>query len=156
MELSSIISIIAAPLDLVKSLGLAIIELIGRGHPDKTKLAELEQQYKLAVAQLDINIKQAELLLAEKLMVGSRWQYPLVLITGISIILVCIFNIVIYSLNLGYPVNIYTPEIIILFGMFIFVTSGSSDILTKIALWIITKIPDKTNINTEMPHKNDK
>ena len=88
-------------------------------------------------------------------MVGSRWQYPLVLITGIAIIFICLFNMVIYSLNLGYPVNIYTPEMIILFGMFIFTTSGSSEILTKMAIWILSKIPEKPQENTSLSKEKD-
>lgn len=156
MDLSSIIALIAAPLDLVKSIGLAIIELIGRGHPDETKLAELKYQYELAVKNLDINIKQAELWLAEKLMVNAKWQYPLVMISGCSIISICLFNIVIKSLNIGVAIDIFTPEMVVLLGMFLFVTSGSSEIFNKIAIWIISKIPEKPNNIIEKPKKNDK
>lgn len=152
MDISSLVSLIAGPLDLVKTIGLAIIELIGRGHPDETKLVELKYQYETAVKNLDYSIKQAELYLAEKLMVGAKAQYPLTMITGIAIILVCLFNIVVRTMGWG-VVDIYTPEMIVLISTFLFITSGSDDLLIKITLYIISKIPDKSVNPTDKKDK---
>jgi hypothetical protein len=152
MDISSIVSLIAAPLDLVKTLGLAIIDLIGRGHPDETKLAELKNQYDLAVKNLDFSIKQAELWIKEKMMVGSKAQYPLTMISGISIIFVCLFNMIVRSLGWGI-IDIYNPEMILLIALFLFVTSGSDELFVKITLWLISKIPNKSNTTTDNKDK---
>ncbi len=148
MDLPNIFSFISAPFDLVKSIGMGIIDLIGRGHPDQAKLAEMKNQYELAVKNLDFSIQQAQILLAEKMMVGAKWQYPLSMVTGIAIVCACFFNLIMKSFGCNITLDILTPEWLILLGMFLYVTSGSSEILVKIAIWIISKIPDKSKNTT--------
>lgn len=137
---TEILSLVTGAYDVVKSVGLRIIDLFAMDKIDKTKALQLRHEYEMAVQDLAFKLTQAELWMAEKMMVGATWIRPLALGTGFAIIGVCAFNIVCRSVGWGtYSVEFASTEMLILLGMFIYVTSGSSRALAAVIEWLIEK-----------------
>lgn len=144
MDGNIISNVISGAFALVESIGKSIIDLIGRGHPDQTRLAEMKHQYEMAILALSSALQQGELYLKEKLMVGAPWTKPLALTTGFAIVFICVFNAVCRIIGIGkVSVDLATPEILLLIGLFVFVTSGSTEFLFKIIQWLTERLPKK-------------
>jgi len=70
-------------------------------------------------------------------MLSARWTQLMVLISGVAIILACLFNLVCKAFGRGITIEFALPEMLILIGMFIFSASGSPEVLTAIAEFLI-------------------
>ncbi len=64
---AEILGLVTGAYDLVKSIGVGIIELIGKGKVDQTELARMKAEYEKAVLNLDFSLKQAGIWMQEKL-----------------------------------------------------------------------------------------
>lgn len=139
MTWADISASISKAFDVVQSLGLGIINLLGKGRVDETEVARMKFEYEKAVQQLNFSLQQAELWLAEKMMVNAPWIKPLSLATGGAIIFVCAFNLICHSLGWGtYSMEFASTEMLILLGMFVYVTSGSNKLLMEVVEWLIS------------------
>jgi len=143
---TEILSLVTGAYDVVKSVGLRIVDLFAMGKVDETEALKLKAEYEKAVLNFDFQLKQAGLWMQEKIVVltGTTWIKPLALVSGFAIISVCIVNSVARSFGFGgYALEFSTPELLILLAMFVYVTSGSPELLIKVILWLIEKMKSK-------------
>jgi hypothetical protein len=145
-----ILTLVTGAYDVLKSVGLRICDLFAMDKVDQTKLAELKNQQAIAQINFEGALKQAELWFAEKMMINAKWTTPMALITGCSIVLACLFNIVCLTFNFSkFEVTFWTPAFIILIAMFIFSASGSSKLLISVTEYLIEHLkqnePKKPN-----------
>ncbi len=133
-------SMITGAYSMVEKIGLGIIDLFSKGKVDETEIAKQKIQYELALKNLDFSIQQGGMWLAEKLMVGARWTYPLTMLSGCAIVAICLFNIVVRTMGWGINADVFSWEFIILIGMFLFTASGSAEVLIKAAGVIISRM----------------
>jgi hypothetical protein len=154
---SNILSVVTGAYDLVKSLGMGIINLLSEGKVDVDKLNEEKFKYELAVKNLDNVISQAEIGLTEKIMVNARWTYPMTMITGCSIVLMCLFNIVCLTFGFNkFNIDLFTESFLVLIGMFILCATGSIKLLIKIVEIILEHWSKKQETPKEPVILNEK
>jgi len=135
--------------DLVRDLGIGIINLLGKGKLDVTEVERMRFEYERAVQQLDFQLKQAGLWMQEKLIAmeqvtGARWRPPLILASGSALILAALNNILAACyFDWANPIDIASPEMGLLAGMFLLLVTGSTDLLLR---WFNgSKKPDADN-----------
>lgn len=133
MEITAIIGAITGGLAEVGKMVTTVFGFLGKGKVDQTEAMRQYYILQLKLKDLESYANQLQLSLTEKLMVGATWIKPLVLTTGFAIIAVCIFNIVCRTFGWGFEVNIFSWELAILLGLFIFVASGSAKVLIAVA-----------------------
>lgn len=129
--------------DGIKALGdivTSVFDFFGKGKLDQTKAMELNNAFQTKVRELEGNAYELQIKLTEKLMVGASWTKPLALITGIALVSVCVFNIVAPAFNLqAHALAIDSVEVLILLGLFMYVTTGSSKVLLLVVEYVISK-----------------
>ena len=153
----SILDLITPALDLVKNIGMGIINLISEGKVDVDKLNQQKFEYELAVKNLDNVITQAEISLTEKLMINARWTYPLTMITGCSIVFICLFNIICSTFGFtNLNVDLFTESFLILIGLFLVCATGSIKLLIKIVEILLERWSKKPQISKEPIILNEK
>jgi len=135
---TEILGLVTGAYDVVKSIGLRICDLFAMGKVDETKALELKAEYEKAVLNLDFQLKQAGLWMQEKLIAmeqatGARWRTPLILASGIALILAALNNILASCyFSWAHPIDIASPEMGVLAGMFLLLVTGSTDILMRL------------------------
>lgn len=134
---TEILSLVTGAYDVVKSVGLRIVDLFAMDKVDQTKVAELKAEYEKAVLNLDFQLKQAGLWMQEKLIVmeqatGARWRPPLILASGIALILAALNNILAACyFEWAHPIDMASPAMGVLAGMFILLVTGSTSLLER-------------------------
>jgi len=98
-----------------------LFKIIDDWMPDKDKALALKTQVQMLV-------------------IASKWTQLMVLISGVAIILACLFNLVCKAFGRGITIEFALPEMLILIGMFIFSASGSPEVLTAIAEFLIDRM----------------
>jgi len=98
-----------------------LFKIIDDWMPDKDKALALKAQIQVLV-------------------IASKWTQLMVLLSGVAIILACLFNLVCKAFGRGITIEFALPEMIILIGMFIFSASGSPEVLTAIAEFLIDRM----------------
>ena len=132
---SEILGLVTGAYDVVKSIGLRIIDLFAMGKVDETELAKQRHEYEMALADLDFKIKQAGLWMQEKLIVleqatGARWRPPLILASGFALILAALNNILAACYcSWVHPIDMASAPMGVLAGMFILLVTGATDLL---------------------------
>ncbi|MFA5187292.1 MAG: hypothetical protein WC551_12510 [Patescibacteria group bacterium] len=132
---AEILAVVTGAYDMVKSIGMGIIEYVSKGRVDQTELARMKHDYEMATQNLDFSLKQAGLWLQEKLIAleqatGAKWRTPLILISGMALILVAINNILAYVyFSWAKPISMGSPEMIVLAGMFVLLVTGDVALL---------------------------
>jgi len=117
-----------------------VFGFIGKDKVDATEAMKQYYTLQLKIKDLDSYYNQLQSSIKEKLMVGATWIKPLALITGGGLVAVCAFNIVCKSVGCGnYLVEWSAPELLILLGMFIYVTSGSTEFVLAVAKYLLQK-----------------
>lgn len=135
---TEILSLVTGAYDVVKSVGLRIVDLFAMGKVDETKALELKAEYEKAVLNLDFQLKQAGLWMQEKLIAmeqatGARWRTPLILASGIALILAALNNILAACyFEWVHPVDMTSSPMIVLAGMFLLLVTGSTDLLIQV------------------------
>jgi len=135
---TEILSVVTGAYDVVKSIGLGIISLVGKGKPDVTALAKMQHDYETALADLDFKLKQAGLWMQEKLIAmeqatGARWRTPLILASGIALILAALNNILaaVYF-EWAHPIDMASAPMLVLGGMFLLLVTGDSELIKRV------------------------
>jgi len=124
--------------DFVKSIGTGIINLLSKDKVDKTELAKMKHEYEMAVQQLDFSLKQAQLWMQEKLIAleqatGARWRTPLILTSGIALILAAFNNILAACyFEWAHPVDMTSAPMAVLGGMFVLLVVGDAKLLMEV------------------------
>ena len=118
-----------------------VFEFMGKGKLDATEATKQYYALELKIRELVSYAYQLELSLTEKMMVGATWTRPLALITGITIIVICVFNTVCRTMGWGVNVDLMSGELLLLIGMFVFVSSGS----VKLLLTVAEKLSERWN-----------
>jgi len=132
---AEILSLVTGAYDTVKAIGLGIINLIGKGKVDQTELAKMKHEYEMALANLDAELKRAGLWMQEKLIAleqssGARWRPPLILASGIAIMLASLNNILASCyLPWAQPVDMTAPPMLVLAGMFLLLVTGDTELI---------------------------
>jgi hypothetical protein len=135
---TEILSLVTGAYDVVKSVGLRIVDLFAMGKVDETEALKLKAEYEKAVLNLDFQLKQAGLWMQEKLIAmeqatGARWRPPLILASGIALILAALNNILAACyFEWAHPIDIASPEMGVLAGMFLLLVTGSTDVLMRL------------------------
>lgn len=116
-----------------------VFGFLSKGRLDQTKAAELYYSLQTRLRELESSAYQLQLALTEKMMAAAPWRTPLALSSGLAVILVCAFNLIARSAGLAqYTLAVASPEFLVLVGLFIFVASGSLDLLAA-AVRILTE-----------------
>lgn len=150
MDGTEILSLVTGAYDVVKSIGLRIIDLFAMGRVDETELAKQRHEYEMALADLDFKIKQAGLWMQEKLIAmeqatGAKWRPPLILASGIALILAALNNILAACyFDWAHPIDMASPAMGVLAGMFLLLVTGSTDLLMRL-FNAKPKLPDNPN-----------
>jgi len=138
MDGTQILSLVTGAYDVVKSIGLRIVDLFAMGKVDETEALKLKAEYEKAVLNLDFQLKQAGLWMQEKLIAmeqatGARWRTPLILASGIALILAALNNILASCyFSWAHPVDMVSAPMIVLAGMFLLLVTGSTDLLMQV------------------------
>jgi len=138
MDGTQILSLVTGAYDVVKSIGLRIVDLFAMGKVDETEALKLKAEYEKAVLNLDFQLKQAGLWMQEKLIAmeqatGARWRTPLILVSGIALILAALNNILAACyFSWAHPVDMVSAPMIVLAGMFLLLVTGSTDLLMQV------------------------
>ena len=105
---------------------------------DVTELVRMKQDYETALANLDFQLKQASIWLTEKLIAleassGARWRTPLILTSGIALILAALNNIMAACyFSWAHPVDMTSAPMIVLAGMFLLLVTGDTDLIKNV------------------------
>lgn len=132
---TEILGLVTGAYDVVKSVGLGIINLIGKGKVDETEAIRLRLEYEKALADLDFRLNQAGLWMQEKLIelekhTGARWRTPLILASGSALILAALNNILAACyFSWAHPVDMVGPPMLVLGGMFLLLVTGDSELI---------------------------
>lgn len=137
---TEILGLVTGAYDILKTSVNRLFDYLSMGKVDKTEEMRLRSQIDLAAQQFQFSMKQAELWLAEKMLVGAKWTYPMAMITGCSIVAACLFNIVTRTMGWGMAVEVFSWEFIILIGMFLISATGSAEILIQVAALAVTRL----------------
>ena len=137
---TEIFGLVTGAYDVVKSIGMGIINLFAMDKVDQTRLAELKHQQILAQQNFEFTLRQAEIWMAEKLLVGATWTTPMTIATGSAIITACLFNIVCLTFGWSLAVTFWTPSFMVLLGVFVFSASGSTKLLVAMADFLVEKM----------------
>jgi hypothetical protein len=135
---TEILGLVTGAYDVVKSIGLRIVDLFAMGKVDETEALKLKTEYEKAVLNLDFQLKQAGLWMQEKLIAmeqatGARWRTPLILTSGIALILAALNNILAACyFSWAHPVDMVSAPMIVLAGMFLLLVTGSTDLLMQV------------------------
>lgn len=140
----------------IKAVGgmvTSVFDFLGKGKLDETKAMELGNALQTKIRELESSAFALQLSLTEKLMVGAGWTKPLALITGIALVAVCVFNIIAPALGLqSRALAIESWEVLILLGLFTYVTTGSSKILFMLVEAILER---RAKNKTDKPKENE-
>ena len=144
---TEIFGLVTGAYDVVKSIGMGIINLFTMDKVDQTKLAELKHQQILAQQNFEFTLRQAEIWMAEKMMVGQRWTVQMALITGSAIVFMCLLNMICVTFGWSLEVTFWTPSFLILVGVFMFSASGSTRLLVAVTEFLVDQM-EKNKSNT--------
>jgi hypothetical protein len=137
MSGTEILTLVTGAYDVVKSVGLRVIDLFAMGKVDETEALKLKAEYEKAVLNLDFQLKQAGLWMQEKLIAmeqatGAKWRTPLILVNGVALILAALNNILAACyFSWAHPVDMASPAMCILGGMFVLLVTGDVALLIK-------------------------
>lgn len=135
---AEILGLVTGAYDVVKSVGLRIVDLFAMDKVDQTKVAELKAEYEKAVLNLDFQLKQAGLWMQERLIAleqatGARWRTPLILASGVGLIMAALNNILAACyFEWAHPIDMASPAMGVLAGMFILLVVGDITLLTSV------------------------
>ena len=135
---AEILAAIGMAFSKVLDFGNGIIDYLSKGKPDATELARMQHDYDTALADLDFKIKQAGIWVQQQLIdmekvTGARWRAPLILASGFGLILVSLNNILAACyLSWAHPVDMLSPPMGVLAGMFLLLVTGSADLLVSV------------------------
>jgi hypothetical protein len=113
----------------------SLFSWLGKGTLDKTEIAKAELQLKTVIAQLEFSKQQMQIWVQQGLIdleksTGAKWRTPLILITGVALVGVCVNNVLAYTyLPSARLISIGSSEVLVLAGLFVLLVTGSIDLL---------------------------
>ncbi|MFA5379054.1 MAG: hypothetical protein WC455_25085 [Dehalococcoidia bacterium] len=151
MDITALFTGLTSTIQSIGGLVTSAFDFFGKGKVDETEAMKQYYILQLKIKDLESYANQLQLSLTEKMMVGATWTKPLALITGITIILICILNITCRTMGWGVSVNLLSGELLLLIGLFVFVASGSTRLLMAIAEKIAERWNPKEISNATKP-----
>lgn len=115
-----------------------LFDWLGKGTLDKTEIAKARLELEKIMAQLEFSKQQMQIWVQQALIdmekaTGAKWRTPLILITGIGLVVVCINNIVAYTyIPTAKIISLASPEMGVLVGLFVLLVVGDAKLLLEV------------------------
>ena len=115
-----------------------IFDWLGKGTLDKTEIEKAKLQLETVMAQLEFSKAQMQIWIQQALIdmekaTGAKWRTPLILITGIALVAVCVNNVMAYTyIPTARIISLASPEMGVLVGLFILLVVGNPDMLLSL------------------------
>ena len=115
-----------------------IFDWLGKSTLDKTEIAKAQLQLEQVMAQLEFSRAQMQIWVQQQLIdlekaTGAKWRTPLILISGIALIGVCVNNVLAYTyIPAARLISLTSPEMGVLVGLFILLVVGDPKMLVDL------------------------
>ena len=115
-----------------------IFDWLGKGTLDKTEIEKAKLDLEKVMAQLEFSKAQMQIWIQQALIdlekaSGAKWRAPLILTTGIGLVIVCINNVLAYTyIPSARLISLASPEMGVLVGLFVLLVVGNPDMLLSL------------------------
>ncbi len=124
-------------LKVVGGMVAKVFDFLGKGRLDETAVAKMFYDLQGKIKDVEAEAWKLQVELTKSMMAAAPWRTPLVLASGGGLIAVCVWNLVARSVGWAqHGMDVRSPEIAVLAGMFVFTASGAVDLLIRAFEWI--------------------
>ena len=146
---STILSGIAGIFDSAMAGVKSVFDWLSKGTLDVTAVAQAKIDLQKVMANLEFSKQQMQIWVEQSLIdmekaTGAKWRTPLILISGIGVVVVCLNNILAYTyIPSAHLISLASPEMVVLVGFFVLLVTGSLDLLMSVFKPTVSKTDPK-------------